>query len=767
MEMAMLNERIKEDLLKRYEAMREHGELLSRARLEAAYLTFRRRFGPEVLASLDGEALLRTMHEHGNHDSLVYWLEFKNDEEFPGRFGSIAGGSALKFGLYLRQETGIWMTGSSQHQRELSLQEAQEIARRHRDQLLQGSALLEQLPLHADDTGYRRLQEELAKAAPDVSRLSWGHKYFSLLHPEKLDDFHAEDLQRFHLIKLLQTPPEGEGRYLCAGRYVAIATELGLPMNHLTALLNHRDGGVACRYWRIGTRLGERQSIWGLMRDSGCVAIGWSHLGDLSADQYDRGWKERVREALRPEYAKAPGVLGQKTQEVANFVAAITEDDLVLAADGKRILGIGRVTGGYQHRTGEDAPHRRPVTWLSLEEWELPATEGLRTTVHQVRKDVQNLLAIERRLLSLPPPLPDARGALALDGVPGRIQAVLERKRQVILYGPPGTGKTYWARSTALDIAAHDTFGASFDNLTPEQQDTIHGEAGLVRLCAFHPAYGYEDFLEGYRPQTQSGQLTFELRDGIFKRLCDDARKQPSRRFFLIVDEINRGDIPRIFGELLTVLERDKRGRPIVLPLSGLPFSVPDNVYLIGTMNTADRSIALLDTALRRRFGFVELMPSSATLGKAVLDGVPLGPWLDALNRRICEHIGRDARNLQIGHAYLMEGAKPVADFARFARILQDDVLPLLEEYCYEDLDSLEKILGSGLVDRETRQIRHELFDTSRRSDLVPALLAPAPDIATSSAAISAAGSAPEDPSTETSDDGVGDSGETPDPLGQ
>lgn len=225
----------------------------------------------------------------------------------------------------------------------------------------------------------------------------------------------------------------------------------------------------------------------------------------------------------------------------------------------------------------------------------------------------------------------------SLPGIPGRIQAVLERKRQVILYGSPGTGKTYWARVAALDLAAYAVFGVAFDQLFLEQQKVVLGDgreqAGLVRLCAFHPAHGYEDFLEGYRPLQANGQLAFERRDGIFKRLCDDARNDLHRRYFLIMDEINRGDIPRIFGELLTVLERDKRGQTILSPLSGQSFSVPDNVYLIGTTNTADRSIALLDTALRRRFGFVELMPDSRVLDQTVINGIPLGPWLDALNR--------------------------------------------------------------------------------------------------------------------------------------
>src|SRR5215218_6915086 len=112
--------------------------------------------------------------------------------------------------------------------------------------------------------------------------------------------------------------------------------------------------------------------------------------------------------------------------------------------------------------------------------------------------------------------------------------------------------------------------------------------------------------------------------------------------FLLIIDEINRGDVPRIFGELLTVLEKDKRGRPVTLPLTGATLRVPENVYVIGTMNTADRSIALLDTALRRRFGFIELMPDSSVLGDTVVGDIPLGSWLNALNASIIANVGRD-----------------------------------------------------------------------------------------------------------------------------
>jgi 5-methylcytosine-specific restriction protein B len=322
-----------------------------------------------------------------------------------------------------------------------------------------------------------------------------------------------------------------------------------------------------------------------------------------------------------------------------------------------------------------------------------------------------------------------------LEGLPGRIQSILERKRQVILYGPPGTGKTYWAIRSAIEIASLARFEKFYRDLPEDEKNLVFGDKGgrngMVRLCTFHPVYGYEDFIEGYRPISINGQLSFEKQPGIFKQLCTDAQKDPSHPYILIIDEINRGDIPRIFGELITLLEKDKRGQFVLLPVSKEPFQVPTNVYLIGTMNTADRSIALLDTALRRRFGFIELMPDTRLLDYEI-EGLPLGPWLEALNQRIRQYIGHDARNLQIGHAFFLEGEKPISDKARFVRVFQEDIFPLLGEYCYEDYETLEKILGDRLIDLENQRIREELLSPERWDQLLQALLAPTPDLTTS-----------------------------------
>lgn len=756
-----LDPRVHQSMQTFYESLMKRGELMTKERLSECYALFRERFGPERLKSLDGEVLLNTMHAHGNQDSLVYWLEFKSNAEFPTRqFGSISGGSALKFGLYNNKDSGEWMTGHPRDQVKLSLSDAITMARRHRDQLIAAVSAIQELPHGANDQMYLALQNKLNQDAPDVCRLAWGHKYVSLIFPDKLDDFHAEYFQRHNLIKLLQLPPSQPGLYVSAGRFVNLANQMEWPMNHLTAVLNERNG-TPSKYWRINTEVGEgrdKQDIWPDMAAGGYAAVGWPELGDLSNVFTGDNVKESIAEILTKVYPDyVTHIALRKAGEIRNFGKDMAENDVVLAANGEWILGIGLVKGPYRFdpTQPEDAPHRRQIEWHVTPKWKLPVTEGLTTTVWKLKKDDHNLVAVERQLLE--PSLPVSRVPVTptptqpkpvtknvrLEGVlPGKLQAILERKGQAILYGPPGTGKTYWGKQTALDLSAIGAFGCLYADLTAEQKVVVNGidsNSGLVRCCTFHPAFGYEDFIEGYRPQKSTGgQLIFEKRDGIFKKLCHDAAASDDR-FILLIDEINRGDIPRIFGELLTLLEKNKRGQEVILPLSGDKFSVPANVFVIGTMNTADRSIALLDTALRRRFGFVELMPDSSTLSGAIAgEAIPLGQWLDSINSRIREHIGKDARNLQIGHAYLMDdNGKPVTDFAKFSRIIADDIIPLLEEYCYEDYGALTEILGEAMVDIERQRVREELFLPARRQDLIQALLAPTPELSTTIEAVS------------------------------
>jgi 5-methylcytosine-specific restriction protein B len=723
------------------------GDLMTPVQIEEQTALFRDRFGPATLRARDGEALLQLMHGRQSSESrcLAYWLEFKNDDEFAGyRFGGIGGGSALKFGIFQRQSDSAWITGSPQTQQVLSLEDAIAIARTQREELVAGAEALASLDAgDTSDGSYAELQATMEKVAPKLSGDGWAHKYWFLINPDRLDDYHSPRYQRFHLFKLLQMPPDRVGildgsapRFTCAGRFITAARDLGVPVTNLNRVLNQRDGAFH-RYWRVGTTEGDTgESHWTEMRDGGFVSIGWpEQVPELSEviGQDKATAKSRIRDWILSGYENNPGVASRKAGEILNFAQEIAEKDLVLACEGQTVLAVGRVRGPYEYDQSLGFPHKRPVEWLLLDRWRMPEQEGLRTTVYELGKSAANLLELERRLSRrdstaasiLSPVMGDAEPTPAalppLDQFSARIEAILRRKGQVILYGPPGTGKTYRALAVANELAARHAFQKSFaDLIAPERLAVADGD-GLVRVCTFHPGWGYEDFMEGLRPATINGQMVFEPRDGTFKRLCIDAARQPNRHFFLVLDEINRGDLPRIFGELITTIEYDKRDRRIKLPVTGSSFAVPRNVFLIGTMNTADRSISLMDAALRRRFGFVELMPDSTLLVGRKAGGLLLGPWLDALNTRLRRHLKRDARNLQLGHSYLMP-PQPITSVAEFARVLRDDIIPLLEEYCYDDFGALRDILGAELVDAEAGRIREEIFGVNREGDLIQAV---------------------------------------------
>lgn len=236
-------------------------------------------------------------------------------------------------------------------------------------------------------------------------------------------------------------------------------------------------------------------------------------------------------------------------------------------------------------------------------------------------------------------------------------------------------------------------------------EGSVAGVGPLTRLT-FHASYSYEDFVEGFRPvDSKDGHLALRLEDGIFKRVCREAQANPDKHYLVMIDEINRANVAKVFGELITLLEKDKRGIPVSLPQSKEAFAIPPNVYVLGTMNTADRSIKLLDAALRRRFAFIELMPDSTLLTGGKVGNLALDEFLDELNRRIAAKEGREK---QIGHSFLMDGGIPISDPEEFARCFRQDILPLLQEYCYEDYRLLAGYIGDKLVDKDAQMLDEE-----------------------------------------------------------
>jgi len=265
------------------------------------------------------------------------------------------------------------------------------------------------------------------------------------------------------------------------------------------------------------------------------------------------------------------------------------------------------------------------------------------------------------------------------------------------------------------------------ESLATDPEEGLDGTEGRIAMVTFHQNYAYEDFVEGISPRltepgdrdgdaeaveaSPSSELAYELKPGAFRKICAaaDAEREAAARdgrwpecFVLIIDEINRGNIPKIFGELMTLIEDSRRlgendATTVTLPYSGDDFGVPNNLYIIGTMNTADRSIQQLDTALRRRFTFVEMMPDPEHERiKVDVGGVNCREMLRAMNERIALLMDREH---QIGHTYLFN----VRDLDDLSGRFRNRIFPLLQEYFYDDWKKIRAVLGGNAFVEERK----------------------------------------------------------------
>ena len=441
---------------------------------------------------------------------------------------------------------------------------------------------------------------------------------------------------------------------------------------------------TSVRYWVYAA--GEGSENWENDRAQGTMAIGWDELGDLLAF----GSKEEMRDKMKSLYG-AENSYRNQALTTWQFANEMKPGDVVFVKRGrKQIVGRGVVAGDYVYEPERGAyRHVRAVRWDAAGAWEVaeplpvktltdvtPRADLVKTMLSLVAEsavDADDALGVaERETVYETYDENDFLADVYLDEERYRLlKTLLATKKNVILQGAPGVGKTFAAKRLAFSMMGEK-------------------DVERVQTTQFHQSYSYEDFVMGFRP-TATG---FELRKGVFYEFCRKAAED-DRPYFFIIDEINRGNLSKIFGELFMLIENDKRGVELRLPYADERFSIPSNVHLIGAMNTADRSLALIDFALRRRFAFFELEPAFDSEGFRAFRRRVGNPKFDrlieavkALNDEIRadETLGAD---FCVGHSYFC--AKTTVDDVWLRSVVEFELIPLLKEYWFDESAKLAK----------------------------------------------------------------------------
>lgn len=428
-------------------------------------------------------------------------------------------------------------------------------------------------------------------------------------------------------------------------------------------------------YWIYSP--GDSASMWDEFYKSGIMGIGWDDVTDLKGFSSKEEIKEYMKKVYDPSYSYK-----NNAHCLWQFANEIKVGDVIFVKKGMhKIIGKGIVTSDYIYDTSRSTyKHIRKVDWQNKGEWEHPGQAVMKTltNISAYPDYVQKLLDLfaedtseevsEQKEIKYPLySKDDFLNEVYMDeDTYNTLTELLEAKYNVILQGAPGVGKTFAAKRLAYSIMG--------------QKDTSR-----VAMVQFHQSYSYEDFIQGYRPSKDG----FELENGTFYKFCKEAEEDNERPYFFIIDEINRGNLSKILGELMMLIEKDKRGEKIKLLYSNEWFTVPQNVRIIGMMNTADRSLALMDYALRRRFAFFDFAPAFSSEGFKNYLAEKNSPKLESLitaveslNNTISsdESLGDGFR---IGHSYFCTDGEITDEWLK--SVVEYEVIPLIKEYWFDE----------------------------------------------------------------------------------